>query len=249
MKPEINILRTPYEIWETREATADDIAQFLKEGKNVPPEIETRIRETVSTPLEAVSYSVRVEATDNRFERFIDRQLELSQGYKTLRQSMSSQTPQSISDYQNNYPVNNLEKVSCDIDSCGSTVGVGTVLYHGGYCPVDSGKGFTSDRPFSTSFCPQIALRNAIWGGKAFDAGVIHLIIIRVAEEVTKAFATRLNGTRKGHEKEVVFSAGAYLYIRSKSLVTNSYKVGKVNSRMFLDNKTVPVYVFEAELR
>lgn len=249
MKPPVDIFSIPYEIWETRGPTPQEASQSLSEGNGYPHEIKIRIKETISNPHEAVSYSVRVGGSDNRFEGFVDRQLEISQEYKALRQSMSSRTPQSISDYQNKYSGSCLDQVLEDIEACGSPVGVGTVLYHGGLCPSETGEVFITERPLSTSFCPQIALRNAVWGSKAFDAGEIHMLILRIADSATKAFATRLKGTNKGHEKEVVFSSGASLSILSKKLLTDSYKITKFNRDLSTVEKLIPVYVFEIELR
>lgn len=249
MKLPVDIFTIPYEIWETRDPTPQEVSQSFSEGKGYPHEIKVRIKETVSNPVEAVSYSVRVGGSDNAFEYFVDKQLEISQEYRELRYSMSSRTPQSISNYQNRYSGSRLSQVSEDIETSGSTVGVGTVLYHGGLCPADSGEIFITARPLSTTFCPQIALRNAVWANKAFDAGQIHMLILRIADSATKAFATRLKGTSKGHEKEVVFPSGVSLSVLSKKLLTDSYKITKVNRDLSTEEKFIPVYVFEVDVR
>ena len=101
-----------------------------------------------------------------------------------------------------------------------------------------------TDRPLSTSLCPQVALRNADHNGKAYEAGRIDLLVIRVAESATKAFAYKRKGMALGHENEVVFAAGAGLSWFSETLVRKDYPAVKA----FHDSKDVPAYVLEIDL-
>jgi hypothetical protein len=124
-------------------------------------------------------------------------------------------------------------------------IAAGQFLFHGGYWANDSSS-FTTPRPFSTSFCPQVALRNAEWKGKAYDAGRVDLMVVRVTQPKTKAYAYSRNGNH-GNEKEVVFASGAQLTRVSETWVANipEYKMTS-NSRSI--EKIVPAYVIEVDI-
>ncbi|WP_445357925.1 hypothetical protein [Microbulbifer sp. ANSA005] len=248
MKPPINLFSTPYEVWETRDPTIDEMQRSLAEHGRYPHEVKVRLIETIDDPMSAARHSIYKRGACNRFEGFIDRQLESSNEYAVLRQSMSSRTPKSISDYQNRYAASGFAQVAEDIENHGCTVGVGTVLFHGGFWPPEQDSVFVTERPFSTSFCPQIALRNAMWRGKAFDAGELHLLLIQVTGPEVKAFATRFKGTSKGHEKEVVFAPGATISLKNKTLVSDCYEIRKMNKDLSEELKNISVFILEAKI-
>ena len=248
MKPSINLFSTPYEVWETRKPTKDEIQRSLEEEGRYPHEVKVRLLESIDDPISAALYSIHKHGACNRFEGFIDRQLESSNEYAVLRQSMSSKTPRSITGNQNKYAASEFTQVADDIESHGCTVGVGTVLFHGGFWPPEKDSLFVTERPFSTSFSPQIALRNAMWRGKAFDSGELHLLLIRVTGPEVNAFATRFKGTSKGHEKEVVFAPGATIYLKNKTLVNDCYEIRKMNNDLSEEVKNISVFLLEAEI-
>ncbi|WP_318456872.1 hypothetical protein [Photobacterium leiognathi] len=66
----------------------------------------------------------------------------------------------------------------------------------------------------------------------------------------TKAFCFRINGTSKGHEKEVLLAAGAKLILRKKTLIKSdgaAYKSCNVYAGKVL-KKTIPFYLLEMDI-
>ncbi|CFL01736.1 hypothetical protein [Burkholderia pseudomallei] len=118
-------------------------------------------------------------------------------------------------------------------------------MFHGGHWASDSPT-LTTSRPFSTSFCPQVALRNAEWKGKAYDAGRVDLMVVRVTQPKTKAYAYSREGNH-GNEKEVVFASGAQL-TRVRETHIADIPVSKVTSGIQTEEKVVPAYVVEVEI-
>jgi hypothetical protein len=85
-------------------------------------------------------------------------------------------------------------------------------LYHGGYWGSSSCLEIITSRPFSTSFCPQIAIRNATWNNKAYRNGAVHLFVLKVLKPKSLAYIFSRNG-EKGHEKEVLFERGTKIVL------------------------------------
>ena len=67
-------------------------------------------------------------------------------------------------------------------------------------------------------------------GRKAYDAGVIDLLVLKVTQPYTRVFSYKIKGTEKGNEKEVLFSSGAKLKLIESKTIRYDYKVGKVFS-------------------
>lgn len=89
------------------------------------------------------------------------------------------------------------------------------------------GDRLTTERPLSSSFCPQVALRNADHKGKGYDAGRIDLLVLRATNPRTNVFAYKRKGTNLGHGNEVLFAARANLTLTSSELVSVDYTAGK----------------------
>ncbi len=105
---------------------------------------------------------------------------------------------------------------------------------------------FVTNQPLSTSFCPQVALRNAEWRGKAYDEGKIDLFVINVIEPNTNIFFYNLN-EELGNEKEVLFASGATLQLVSKTFV-GMHVVAKANLDYSTSKKTVPIHILEIDI-
>ncbi|MBE3753060.1 hypothetical protein HJ186_23475 [Vibrio parahaemolyticus] len=180
---------------------------------------------------------------DNRLEDHIDTYLSESPVFKEWRDAMPSKTPACLSDFQNKYPNYDQISVDAEINVIGCKLSTGQHLFHGGFwCSSNTSRVLTE--PFSTSFCPQIALRNAEFNGKAYDAGEINLFVLKVVEPTTNVFIFRQKNTSKGHEKEVLFSSGATLTLHKKTLIHSNYPVGKWN----FPAKKIPVHVIEVDI-
>ncbi|WGE89861.1 hypothetical protein [Actinobacillus arthritidis] len=140
---------------------------------------------------------------------------------------MPSKTPAQLTNYQRRHILDN--SVSQVINEIGCVLTEGQFLFHGGswWGNNEIGSECITTRPFSTSFSPQIALLNAEWTGKAYDAGIIDLLVLKVVQPYTKVFSYKIKGTDKGHEKEVLFASGAKLRLVKTELIRSDYKVYK----------------------
>jgi len=157
---------------------------------------------------------------------------------------MPPRTPKVLFDFQQKYPRYSLPDLNKEIYNIGYTLSEGQHLFHGGLWPSSEVKEVDLTTPFSTSFCPQVALRNAEWRGKAYDAGKIELFVLRAVNPQTNVFAFRRKGTKMGNEKEVLFASGAKLILQKCSLVRKNYPVKKCNHPA----KCVPIYVIEVDV-
>lgn len=235
--PLVDPFYLPYEAWQTRHATLEEM---LAAGKPIIYVNET-LKARVSTAHEAAIYMAD-EGADNGLGNFIQDALDNSPEYKSWRKAMPSATPAELSRYQKSYPKCDFDQVSKEIDAVGGVLSEGQCLFHGGlWNGCDS---HVTDRPFSTSLCPQVALRNADHKGKAYDAGRIDLLVLRAMNPITKAFVFKRKGTNLGHESEVLLAAGAELVLRSETLIHEDYLAGKWG----YPEKRIPVYVLEIDV-
>ena len=243
--PLVNVFETPYELWETRPQTQEEMIQ----SGNFYQRVKVKLLVKLENHVDAAKH-ILIQVVDNQLESFIKDYLNISSHYKKMRSEMPSRTPKSLSDYQRKFQSSNFNQVSIDINNFGKNLNDGQYLFHGGLWPVTAGKSFITDRPFSTSFCPQIALRNAEWAGKAYDSNEVNLFVLRVTNPKTKTFCFKLNGTNKGHEAEVLFAAGAKLTLRSKILIKKNGKAYKACSQIIgrTLEKEIPFYMLEVDI-
>ncbi|MER9336771.1 hypothetical protein NKJ06_22695 [Mesorhizobium sp. M0293] len=179
---------------------------------------------------------------DNGLGNHIQAALGKSAEYKVWQRAMPSKTPKAIARYQKDYETSDLSAVSNEINAYGATLSVGQCLFHGGLWR--SGDSQIITRPLSTSLCPQVAMRNVEWTAKAYDAGRIDLLVLRIASPTHKVFVFKRRGTSLGHESEVLIASGARLTLTGETLVRSDYSVGKYNS----PNKDIPVYVLKVDV-
>lgn len=244
--PLINLFTKPYEVWSQRDATREEMMEAIKwSGKAPASRVADQFLQTIATPLQAAKYMAN-EGADQALGNHIDRELANSAEYALWRRAMPSATPGGISNYQKNYPHYDVKQVNNDINTIGVTLPFGQQLFHGGLWP--GGNSFTTNRPLSTTFCPQVAMRELEYKGKAYDAGRMDLFVLRVASPMTNVFVFRNKGTNLGHEKEVLFAAGANLTLQNCMLIRQDYKVYKVSRDARLVCKEVPVYVLEVDI-
>lgn len=239
--PLVNVFEKPYEIWEERDQTFEE----MRESGNYYKKVKVRCEAKICNHIDAARHMI-MKVVDNKLEWFIKDYLNQSSNYKKMRGEMPSVTPKSLSEYQRKFQSANFGQVSDDINHYGKTLSDGQYLFHGGSLPIENSKSFITERPFSTTFCPQIALRNAEWAGKAYDAGEINLFVLRVANSRTKVFCFRINGTDKGHEAEVLFAAGAKITFRSKLKIKDDKVYKFIGNKEF--EKRVPFYLVELDI-
>ncbi|HGU9828494.1 TPA: hypothetical protein ACNFOV_003167 [Enterobacter kobei] len=158
----------------------------------------------------------------------IERNLENSAEFKNWLKKMPGKTPVALSNYQRLYSGGNinLNIVNSEIITHGALLPHGQVLFHGGHW-----KNFSSNlkttRPLATTFCPQVAMREAEHRAKSYDNDYIDLIMFRLDHPTTKAFIFKHKGTAMGHEKEVLFATGAKITIIKRTPMNNQYPAGK----------------------
>lgn len=244
--PLINIFENAYEVWETRNPTLDEVKKYYEKTGEILDSINVRLKVRLTNHFDAAKYILEV-GIDNGLEWYIDRYLDETPKFQAIFDTMSSNRPESIKVYQEQYFCCDLEQVSVDINDFGNKLQENQYLFHGGFCKFGPGSTVITERPLSTSFCPQIALRSAEWLGKAYETGEIHILVFRVSNPLTKAYVFSNKGDF-GNEKEVLFSSGAKLEIKNKTLIRNDYRVYKidVNDRELI--KLVPAYVLEIDI-
>jgi len=238
--PLVNVFSAPYEAWTTRNATLEEMHAHMRKHGYVLPFVNDSLVARISNHFDAAIYMSNSGA-DNGLESFIDSYLDRDVSYRALRKAMPSKTPAALFDFQQKYPNFSVLDVDREINSIGCALSEGQCLFHGGLWPNNLESTVTLTSPFSTSLCPQVALRNAEWRGKAYDSGQIDLFVLRAENPRTNVFSFRRKGAKMGNEKEVLFASGAKLILHRRILVRNNYPVRKYNH----PSKNVPIFVIE----
>ncbi|MEO8723341.1 MAG: hypothetical protein ABI395_07440 [Sphingobium sp.] len=230
----IDIYSPALELWETRPSTLEE---SLEHGR--PYWVQTRLRATIGSSMDAAVHIANV-GTDQTLRNYINDKLNENCEYKAWRQAMPSVTPSNIADYQKSLSTCDLNAVSREIGTIGQVLPHGQCLFHAGVSALPST--FMTSRPVSTSFCPDVALRNAEHKGKAYHGGRIDLFVFEAYNPTTAMFVFRRGGTNLGHENEVLFASGAQVKTTASNLVRSDYPV----SLDGINRKLVPIYVHTA---
>lgn len=243
----VNVFAMEYKVWPEHETTTK-VALNLFKNKDLPMEEtlqkEEKLIEIVSTHIEAATHILR-QRTDNALEAHTERALDASDEYRALRESMPRDMPKALESYQSEYSEHEWAMADMAIKTYGVELAVGQFLFHGGHWASNSPT-ITTSRPFSTSFCPQVALRNAEWKGKAYDADRVDLMVVCVTQPKTKAYVYSRE-SHHGNEKEVVFASGAQLTRVRETHITD-IPVLKATSGIQMEEKIVPAYLVEVEI-
>lgn len=243
----VNVFAAPYEVWTRRKTTPEealDLCQNHGVSMIEALNVKDKLIEVISTHTAAATRMLR-ERVDNGLEFHIDNALSTSAEYRNLRDLMPPNEPEALSAYRNEFTEGGLALADEAIKAHGVEIAEGQLLFHGGRWPGDSPT-LTTSRPFSTSFCPQVALRNAEWMGKAYDAGRIDLMVVCVTQPKTKAYVYSRDGNH-GNEKEVVFASGAKLTHVGETHIAD-FPVSKVTSGLQEERKNVPAYLVQVEI-
>lgn len=256
--PLINQFYIPYKIWETRPANDND--QKLRKNAGENPltwnnPVNTNLIETIDEPYKSVKYLLNKGGRaplENSIEQSLDNENSL---YKKARDMMTKKTPLILSCYQNDYsPTMDMELVDEGITSAsnGHLLSDNQVLFHGGGIlnTLNIGESLKIDRPLSTSLSPVKALNNGEWRGKYYEEGCASLIILTVKNIQQPAFIFKINGTLKGHEKEVLIHSGATLTVTYKSEINSQYSTHISNPKSLGETliKKVPAYLIHATI-
>lgn len=243
----VNVLATPYQEWSKRRTTEEEKSELLKQGLHPMEvlEVDDKLVLTVASHREAAVHMLN-RAVDNGLENHIDTALATSTKFRALRDSMPLDEPEALSAYQSEYPNHDEARADEAIKTHGVEMTEGQILFHGGLWASENPAIITS-RPFSTSFCPQVALRNAEFRGKAYDDDRVDLMVVRVTQPKTKAYVFGRESDH-GHEKEVVFASGAQVTRVTETYVAD-VTVGKVvPGTTRVETKKVPGYLVEIEI-
>lgn len=196
----------------------------------------------ISNPYEAAIYMAET-LVDNGLENHIDNYLSNSEAYKTWRRIMPSITPPIFSQYQKNYPRFNLSRLENELVNIHAFLPLGQVLFHGGHWNYDNE--LILSKPLSTSFSPQVALRNGEHLYKAYNCGYLDLWVITACSSLTPVFSFRIDHrNRMGHEKEVLLNSGAKLTLRRIKYI-RPYNVNHYSTQI---EKTIMVRIIELDL-
>lgn len=222
--PIINVFNTPYEKWTTRTPTLKESMDFYNQNGFFTTFVKDKLLYTINNHLDAAISLIKENGVNNSLENHIDHHLDNDPTFKTWRRSMPQKTPKILSNYQQRYPQYDVNELNLVMDKLQNTIQDNQYLFHGGLWNT-SYKSIYTTRVLSTSFCPQIALRNAEHSLKAFNNNRIDLFILKTVNSKTNCFAFRKNGTNKGHEKEVLFAKNAKLVLTNQFIVRHDYTV------------------------
>lgn len=233
----------PYNVWTKRRKTEAEWIADLQATGNRRWEINDQVREVLHTPLDAARYMAR-EGMDHELSDYIDAALSNSAAHAAWIAAMPAHPPNPIAIYQNDFRNHVSAAVDAEILRCGIELPVGQVLFHGGFWMGDASDTFTTTLPLSTTLCPQVAIKEAEHRGKAYDAGELHLLVLRIENPAAKAYVFQRTGTDLGHENEVLFASGLRLERRSQILVRTDYPATKPDC----PDKVIPVSVVEVAI-
>lgn len=243
MLPVVNVFIEPYILWIQRRLSQQEAIEYYKNNRYFIDSVNDRPGEVISSHLDAAKY-IAVKGAENGLGNFINEQLDKSANYQYWRQCMPSSTSIALASFQQQYPDYDQSSVNAEINDIGYALTDEQFLFHGGLWPDPSKTQIRLEKPFSTSFCPQIALRNSEWNGKAYDAGQVDLFVLRVKSSKTNVFVYERTDAEMGHENEVLFASGAVLTLKHRELIRNNYPVGKYD----YPSKEVPIYVVEVDI-
>ncbi|THD53846.1 hypothetical protein ERD95_05030 [Enterobacteriaceae bacterium ML5] len=241
----IDIFRVPYIHYNKRVMKPEEIGVVIPDGPG--PRINTTLICNLTTPVQSAFYAAQTAGTDNGLTIHIKAMLDQHPVWSAL---MPSVTPPALLQYQQSYANSNLSAVSAEINQIGKMLTDGQYLFHGGLWPTTylPGSKFTTIRPLSTTLCPNVAFNETLHNGKAYDSGRIDILVLKVKDPQTKVFAYDVNGADLGHEQEAIFAEGAVLTLVSVEAVGIS-TAGKCAPGSYqVKEKTVPVYIIEAEI-
>ena len=238
--PKVNVFEQPYERWSKKRLTVEEAAENYKRTNVMKLEADDQLLYTVNDAFDAAEYAVLYYG-DNGFSNHIDNALSACSNYKEWKRSMPSSTPAELSNYQKKHPNFSASHVDKEIKNINTKISHGQYVFHGGLWQHGANNLITTTCQLSTSLCPTVALNNALHKGKAHDAGRIDLMVIKLDNPISNVFVFKNKGTNLGHEKEILFSAGATLVEVGRKKIPKDFVVGKVGSQ----DKIVSVYLVE----
>lgn len=244
--PPVSPFAQPYEAWTSRDATDEEILASLQTGPCVLT-VNDELVARITNEYEAAEYMANCGGVDNGLESHINRVLAADPVFRQWLRAMPETAPAALYTYQHEYPLEHYGSVDIAIRTHGASLSAGQLLFHGGHIDFPADGELMTTRPLSATFCPQVALREAEWRGKAYDAGLICLYLLHVRSSDHKVFVFDPDASDKGNEKEVLFAAGTRLHLRSTRVLRDNYTV-KRWANMRTESKSVPFHLCEIDV-
>lgn len=228
-----------------RYSIADAASEDIELYRNYPGLYEVEPHGYIDTPFKAGA--LNAYAHSNSLRTALGDFYRSNPIFEHWRSLMPDPTPQALEHYQESYNANILAKIDQLIKQYGVIPPEGQVLFHGGQMADLQGQ-YITNRPLATSFCPGAALLNGLHNGKAFNAGYIDLVMLTVEEPVSKAFffshENEVDGiSQKGHEREVLFEAGATVTFSERIQIRDDFRSGS-----FTETKKIPSFLVLATI-
>jgi len=249
--PIVRPFEKPYDAWTFRDATDDEMSASMKAGEFsvLSMTVKDVLRARVANESQAAEYMAMrgVDGVDNALESHINHALDIDPHFQNWLRAMPDVTPSALEDYQLEFPLDNYVPVDLAIRRHGAFLSAGQILFHGGDLGDMPNGDLITARPLSATFCPQVALREAEWSGKAYESGRICLYLLRICFANTEAFVFNPKASDKGNEKEVLLASGTRLSLRSARIVRDDYRVHRAVG-MHTEAKTAPFYICEVDV-
>lgn len=242
--PLVNPFDTAYEKWIYRKATLEEVLGSNDKVSLLNRGIKDRLECTVSNILDCAMVMVQSGyGCDNELECQIDNNLSQNASFKFWLGAMPSKIPKYILEYKNSYRTHNPLFVDKEINNLGFKLSTGQMLVHAGAW--NNEDNFIISRPLSTSLSPQVAILNAIHGGKAYNMGKIDVLLLEVVNPNTNVFVFKTKNLSLGHEKEILFASGARISLKNKVCV-GQMRVIKFDENSREIDKIIPVNLIHA---
>ena len=125
--PLVNVFTTPFDHWERRKATQDEVMAELKRQASFL--LKSKCEFSEQFPMPSRLHVAEVAPDDQRLANQIDDSLKGSPDLKEWMKAMPSSTPKGISVYQKNYSTHDPTTVNEEIKSIGATLSPGQYLF------------------------------------------------------------------------------------------------------------------------
>lgn len=237
--PLVDVFNTNYKFYSYRDATDEEFMAYHQEHGHLPPPIPDQLLNVVRNHYDAAKHIITQRA-DNGLESFITSKLKQSEEYQYSRNQMPIDTPSALEGYQKAFPNYDPVQVDIEINKIDCKLGQNQMLFHAGLWENHAVTSFITTKPLSTSFCPQVAIRNSEWQGKASAVGRIDLFLLKVNQPNTNVYFYDMNDPDKGNEKEVLFASGAELNLTNITKICSDYPINA--------SKNIDVNIIEIEI-
>ncbi|MGI2859788.1 hypothetical protein ACRTDL_16545 [Shewanella algae] len=194
-----------------RAVSSQEIQEYEFAKKMNMPVGPLRTQQTVNSPYEFVVHTLQNyghSGVVNEFNRQLDKSTQVRMGKAAMPYLYAVPA---LHKYRDKPRICDLEAANIEITQHGSFMHPGQILFHGGQWPIHNNQ-IVTDKPFSTSFCPQIAAWHAYNALLPNPNPNPVILILRVSEHCNKkAYVFKNGGAGMANEREVLFEKGAVI--------------------------------------